>query len=77
MAATGANLVAQQNLQSALAKCSAAIDSLMTNPRPNYSIDGRSFQWNELLESLIKQQKELLVAIQNLENPFEVVAIGN
>ena len=66
----------QQNLQTALANVTAAIASLSVNPRPNYSVDGRSYSWNELFTSLIEQQSKLRQAIQESEAPFEVVTYG-
>ncbi len=66
----------KQNLQTAYTNVCQAIADLSANPRPNYSIDGRSYSWNELFMSLLDKQAVLLAAIQNSDGPFEVVTYG-
>ena len=66
----------KENLATALANVRKAIADLTLNPRPNYSLDGRSYSWNELLSSLIENENKLLVAIQAADGPFEVVTRG-
>ena len=76
MAATGIYLTAQQNLQTALAANALAMSKLYSDPRPDYSIDGRSFSWTAMRKSLLEEQELLLKRIQDLDGPFEQVVIG-
>lgn len=62
----------QQNIQTALDNISARIAEMTVAPKPNYSIDGRSYSWQSLFDSLIKQQEALLLALQQADGPFEV-----
>jgi hypothetical protein len=77
MADTSAAMqAAQQSLVNALRSNAAALEQLYVNPRPNYSLDGRSYSWTELRKSLLEEQKSLLDQIQRLDGPFEVVSFG-
>ena len=77
MAATGAYLTAQNNLLTALAANADALSRLYSDPRPDYSIDGRSFSWTAMRKSLLEEQQLLLEQIQRLEGAFEVITIGS
>ena len=70
-----ANQAAQQSLLAALQNCAASLAALYINPRPDYSIDGRSYSWNSLRKSLLEEQKLLLQQIQLLDGPFEVSSL--
>jgi len=63
----------KQNIATALDNIAARIADLTANPRPNYSIDGRSYSWQSLLDSLLAAQEKLLQADQQADGPFEVV----
>lgn len=76
MAASGINLLAQQNLQAALLANSQALAALSINPRPDGSVDGQSNSWTGLRKSLLEEQKSILEMIQNLDAPFEVTEYG-
>lgn len=65
----------KENIATALDNIAAAIASLTSNPRPNYSIDGRSYSWQSLLDSLLKNQEQLLIADQQADGPFEVFSL--
>lgn len=63
----------KENIKTALDNIAARIAEMSVAPKPNYSIDGRSYSWNQLFESLIKMQHDLLVADQEADGPFEIV----
>jgi len=67
----------QQNIYTALINISAAIAQMTLKPKPNYSIDGVSYSWQSLFDSLITKQKELRVQLQEAGGPFEVIVQGN
>lgn len=58
----------------ALDNIAARIAEMTVAPKPNYSIDGRSYSWQSLFDSLIKAQMDLLTARLNADGPFEVVS---
>lgn len=66
----------KENLQTALDRCTAALADLYTNPRPDYSIDGRSYSWSALRKSLLEEQMQLEEALQRADGPFEVINYG-
>ena len=63
----------QQTLQQALADNIASLAALSINARPDFSIDGRSYQVTALRKSLLEEQKAILQNIQALDGPFECV----
>lgn len=67
---------AKENLQTAYDNCCAALAALYNDPKPSYSVGGRSYSWNELRESLTKDQYALLQAIQAADGPFECDSYG-
>lgn len=62
-----------ENIQTALDNISARIAEMTVAPKPNYSIDGRSYSWQSLFDSLVKNQESLLAALQAADGPFEVI----
>lgn len=64
----------KENLQLAYDRTCQALADLSLNPRPNYSIDGRSYSWQSLFDSLLKRQESLLMAMQKDDGPFEIVS---
>ena len=74
--ATGQELVNQQALQQALANVSLALVDMTANPKPNYSVDGASYSWQSLFDSLMAKQRELRIAIQECDGAFEVTQFG-
>ena len=59
--------MAVSNLSQAIQNVESAIQSLTLNPRPNYSLDGRSYSWESLLAMLIDKHTTLLQAKQNAD----------
>lgn len=66
-----------ENMQTAYERVTAKIAELTLSLKPDYSIDGRSYQHSSQLTALLKQQKDLLAAIQDAQGPFEVISYGN
>ena len=62
----------KENIQTALDNIAARIAEMTVAPKPNYSIDGRSYSWGSLFDSLIAQQEKLEEALQRVDGPFEV-----
>lgn len=61
-----------ENLQTALDNVTARIAEMTVAPKPNYSIDGRSYSWESLFNSLLASQEKLRQELQNVDGPFEV-----
>jgi hypothetical protein len=59
----------RDNLASTLATESA-------NPRPNYSVDGRSYSWDQYRSSLVQQIADLNQAIINANGGVEAQNIA-
>ncbi len=66
----------KDSLNQSLLNVTLALQDMTANPKPNYSLDGRSYSWNELMESLMKKQSELRVAIQEADGPFQCSSYG-
>lgn len=62
----------KENIQTALDNIAARLAEMTVSPRPNYSVDGHSYSWQSLFDSLVKQQDVLLAALQAADGPFEV-----
>lgn len=45
--------------------------TVMANPKPDYSLKGRSISWNAYQSLLMEQIKDLTVLIQEM-SPFEI-----
>lgn len=65
-----------QNYDQALANVSALIANITTNPKPTYSIGGKTVSWTEYFTALIQQEEELNKARQRADGPFEIRSIG-
>lgn len=63
-------------MQAAYESVCTKIASLYTDPKPDYSIDGRSYSWATFRKQLLEEQKMLLAAIQDAQGPFEVISYG-
>ena len=66
----------KDSLNQSLLNVTLALQDMSASPRPTYSLDGRSYSWNELFESLMRKQNELRVAIQEADGPFEERSYG-
>jgi len=64
-------MAALDDLTAARDSLAAKIASVMANPRPSYSVDGRSFSWTEYRASLLRELKDLQAAI-NMMDPYTI-----
>ena len=62
------------NINAALDNIAARLAEMTVAPKPNYSIDGRSYSWQSLFDSLIANQEKLQLALQQADGPFEVTS---
>lgn len=69
MAAVDSLIQAQTNIATQLAAVTA-------NPKPSYSIDGKTVSWTEYQAMLIQQLETLAEQIQTIGGPFEVRSVG-
>ncbi|AMV25432.1 hypothetical protein VT84_13605 [Gemmata sp. SH-PL17] len=60
-----------ENLQTAIANVASKLATESANPQPSYSLDGKSFSWNEYRESLVRQLEALQKAV-NAVSPYIV-----
>ena len=68
------SVVNQNNLQTAITNITAQLAAMTAGGvKPDYTIDGRTYNWNRLFNDLIAQQKALRAAIQDEDGAFEVV----
>jgi hypothetical protein len=65
--------IALTQLQSELTALNTAILNVKTNPKPTYSINGKSIQWGEFLKQLEDSRMATLKQIVIAEGPGEVV----
>lgn len=61
-----------QNLQTALDNIAARIAAITANPKPDYSVDGKSYSWSGYLSMLITQSKALEEALVRAGGPYEI-----
>lgn len=64
-----------ERIKSIKSKLLDTLESLATNPKPTYSIDGQVVSWNEYFQMLVAQVKSLNDLI-NAEEPFEIRTQG-
>jgi len=64
-----------ERMKSIKSKLLDTLESLATNPKPTYSIDGQVVSWNEYFQMLVAQVKSLNDLI-NAEEPFEIRTQG-
>jgi len=63
------------NLQLIKSNILARLVDLSANPKPNYSIEGKSVSWGSYFESLTKQLTTINELLQS-EQPFEYRSYG-
>ena len=66
-----------ENLATAKANFAQQLADISANPKPSYSVDGRSYQWGEYLKFLTDSMNAIDISIQSEEGPDEVVIQGN
>jgi hypothetical protein len=65
-----------QNLTTTRDQIAARLAEMTVSPKPNYSIDGVSYSWDQLRMSLSQQLKDLNEMIQMADGGFEVRSTG-
>ncbi len=65
-----------ENLKTVRDQIAAKLVEMTVNPKPNYSIDGVSYSWDQLRMSLSSQLKDINEMLQMAEGGFEVRSQG-
>lgn len=56
-------------METALANVEAKIVEVSANPKPEYTIDGKTVKWSDYFRMLMENRKEILAAAVQ-ENPY-------
>ncbi len=64
------------NLQAAINNIGVQLADMTANPKPSYSVAGRSISWDEHFNALIANQDKLYGLLQKAGGPFEVRTIA-
>ena len=64
------------NLRSAYIRATANLNDLLANPKPSYTVDGRTYNWKEYQEMLFAQLRGLKELIGDEAGPFEVLSFA-
>lgn len=59
------------SLNTALSNVAANLAAITANPKPSYSVNGKSVSWTEYFNALIQQQEALNRAIAVAGGPVE------
>lgn len=70
-------MTAEESTKLSLARVSARIAEMLANPKPNYTIDGESYAWGDLLDKLYAMQKGLQENLSLLQGPAVFLGVGN
>lgn len=65
-------MAAIDDLITARDNIAARIKEMTTNFKPTYTVDGRTFQWGELLSIYMKSLSDLKLQIASEEGPFSL-----
>ena len=65
-----------ENLNTSLSNIYQQLADMTANPKPSYSVGGRSVSWGEHFNNLLKAQESIMMMIQRLGGPFEVRSWG-
>lgn len=65
-----------QNLQAAIDNIGVQLASMTADPKPSYSVAGRSISWDEHFNALVENQGKLYGLLQKAGGPFEVRVIS-
>lgn len=60
-----------ENLATALANVATKLAEVTSNPKPSYSVDGRSVSWGDYYKSLVALRDSLKAALIDAEGPYE------
>lgn len=58
-----------------MANLEAKLLEATVNPKPSYTVDGQSVQWNEYLKMLMDGLKQL-AELAAIANPFEIRTVA-
>lgn len=67
---------ASENLQTAINNLASALATESANPKPSYSINGESVDWNGYRAAMLKQIRDMSDLVDDLNGPFDVVVSG-
>lgn len=65
-----------ENLQAAQENIAQLIRDLTDNPKPTYSVGGKSVSWESYLAMLIKEQESLDASVARASSPYQVNSRG-
>jgi hypothetical protein len=63
---------ALDNLTAAYNNVAANLAAITASPKPTYSLDGETYDWNQYFQLLTQQMLTLEEAIQRAAGPFEI-----
>ena len=66
----------QQLIQQALINVAQQLVNMTTNPKPSYSLDGKSVSWDEHYNALVASQEKLRKQLQAAGGPFTITSVG-
>jgi hypothetical protein len=66
-----------ENLATAKANLAANLASITANPKPSYSVDGKSYSWTEYMTALLAAIKGIDDQLAADAGPSEVVICGD
>lgn len=69
-------MAAIDDLQAAYDNVARNLRAITADPKPNYSLDGESYSWQQLFEAYTNQLEALQKAIQAAGAPFEYRSQG-
>jgi hypothetical protein len=65
-----------ENLKTTRDNIAAKLAEMSANPKPNYSIDGVSYSWDQLRMSLSQQLKDVNEMLAMADGGFEIRSQG-
>lgn len=66
----------QANLESARDNLATILAEITADPKPSYSVEGKSISWNEYQSMILSQMANLEAMIQRAAGPFELRTRG-
>lgn len=64
------------NIQTALDQVAVLLVELTVDPKPDYSVDGKSYSWASYFSMLVDKQESLQKALANASGPYEISTRG-
>lgn len=65
-----------ENLATAKANLAANLAAITANPKPSYSVDGKSYSWTEYMTALLAAMKSIDEQVVDEEGPSETSISG-